>query len=209
METRPLTSEEYRKLSRKVVKCPVCGRIAEIRKVRVKAIYELMMELKTSFPLPLDKDAKGTKDSDVKELLDRYTTLTAIFIAGMVSPKIALDSTTDSLGIAEIDDCCGKYYMEQIIDFSGMSPKAEEARIAFAKTEPAKTIGLAATLSNSRPSDYIDPFHEMTDYERAALDNTILVEARKEIQRVDERPKLEVELEDKYNLWTEKYKLWS
>jgi len=203
MSDEPTSVEEYRKLSRKVIRCPECGRVAEIQKVNVSAMYPVYMELEGAIP-----DVEKLKEEEQKEIV-KVNTIIAIMLVGMVKPKVTQEPTEKSLGLKELDDCCGKFYLPEIIDFSGMSPKAENARMSFAKTQPVQTIGLAAMLSRSRPSEYMDPTHTMTDYERASLDSAVIIEAQKNVEKVSPKPGLDSELDQKYSLWDERAKLWA
>jgi len=201
---KPLSADEYRRQSSLIIKCPTCGRVAEIQRVKVRQLYDEYMKLQKDFPDP------EKLDEEIKKTEDRLSTIAALMISGMKSPRIDVIKSENVLGFDELDDCCGKYYLEQIIEFSGMSPKADSARIIFARTEPAQTTGLAAILSGTRPSEYIDVDHELTDYERAALDCAIITETRKLIdRRVREKTSLDNELDEKYQRFNEVNQMWS
>lgn len=168
-----------------------------------------MAELYKEYELLVSELPEMKKEA--KDAFDRLSLLTATTIVGSHEPKITLQATKDTLGVSDLDDCCGKFILENIIQFSGMSPKAEEAMASFAKTKPAMTAGLAALITPGKaPTDYLDPEKKLSEYERATMDIAVMVEARKQVGLVEgNKTFLDSELDRKYAQFDEASRLWS
>lgn len=207
----PITAEQYLARLRKTVKCPKCDSVFEIQKVRVSEVYKKFFELREGLP-DLD-EIKGLSNDELAKHPLMLSTLGIMLMVGSYRPKIdvAVDLERNVLSVGSLDECCLEYVTKEIIDWSGMSQKAESARRMFSLTEPAKTVGMGALLTNERPSKIMDPQGTVfTDFEAAALDCSMVTSVKKDIQVFGAKSTdLDREIEAKYEEWNSKMSLWS
>jgi len=191
-----LEAQEYlKKYRQKTITCSECGATFEIQKATVMGLYREFMKLSKDLPDPEDiKDSTQEELAKDPRVLD---TVSALLIAGSLKPKISLTREENTLGFNDLNLCCTRFVLQEIIDFSGLSQKADSARILFAKTDPAKIVGMSSLLSNTRPSELLDPQKTLTDYEAASLDAYILIEAKKTLEE-KRTPSLDDEIDQKY-----------
>lgn len=196
---------------RKLVTCPSCNSTFEIQKVKAADIYQKLVDMKETLP-----DFEEVKDKTDEELAKHplvLSTLGIILMVGSLRPKldIEVDIGRNVLSIASLNECCLEFVTREIIDWSGMSQKAEVARKVFSATDPAKVVGMAAAITGERPSRIMDPQGvRFTDIEAAALDCSITVSTRKDLQAIETKEtSLDKELDAKYEDWNNRLKIWS